>query len=63
MEEYRKALRKYASIHDGKLFRDFNVIYNELHIAGYYRGFFQSVNVVKEAFKTAKAFIDKLSKN
>jgi len=35
-------------------------LYDELHIAGYYRGLLHDVNIVKEALKAAKAFIEKI---
>lgn len=60
VEEYEKALRKYASQYNGKLFRLFSDIYDELHIAGYYRGALHRVGVVKDALKGAKEFIEKL---
>lgn len=60
VEEYRKALQKYVSVHNGKLLKEFDDIYDELHIAGYYRGFLHSTDAVRAAFKTAKDFIQKL---
>jgi hypothetical protein len=60
VEAYRKALRKYLAIHDGKLMREFEMLYDTLHIAGYYRGLIYNVDMVKEAFKATKAFIDKV---
>jgi len=48
------------AIHNGKLLREFESIYDELHIAGYYRGMLHSVGVVKEVFKAAKEFIEKI---
>lgn len=60
VDAYRKALRKYATVRDGKLLRAFEGLYDELHIAGYYHGDLHSVNVVKEALKTAKGFIAKI---
>lgn len=60
VEEYRKALQKYVSVHNGKLLKEFDALYDELHIAGYYRGFLHSTDAVKAAFKTAKDFIQKL---
>ncbi|MDO8140093.1 MAG: DUF5618 family protein [Candidatus Brocadiales bacterium] len=59
VDAYRTALRKYASIHNGKLLNQFEDLYDELHIAGYYRGMLHSVEVVKGALKSAKAFIEK----
>jgi len=60
VEEYRKALQKYVSVHNGKLLKEFDDIYDELHIAGYYRGFLHSTDAVQGAFKLAKSFIEKL---
>lgn len=60
VDGYRKALQKYLSIHDGKLLKSFEALYNELHIAGHYRGLLREATVVKEVFKSAKAFIEKI---
>jgi hypothetical protein len=60
VEAYRKALRKYIAVHDGKLMREFEKLYDMLHIAGYYRGLLYDTEVVKDAFKAAKAFIEKI---
>jgi hypothetical protein len=57
---YRRALQKYLSVRDGKLLRNFEALYNELHIAGHYRGLLRQVNVVKEVFRSAKTFIEKI---
>lgn len=53
-DEYMKALQKHASIHDGKLIRQFDDLYDELHIAAYYRGILHSVPVVKAALNQRK---------
>jgi hypothetical protein len=60
VEEYEKALRKYAASRDGKLLKAFSDIYDELHIAGYYRGNLHRVDVVKAALKGAEEFIKKI---
>jgi hypothetical protein len=60
VDGYRKALQKYLSVHDGKLLRNFEALYNELHIAGHYRGLLRQVNVVKEVLKFARTFIEKV---
>ncbi|MDI6800453.1 MAG: DUF5618 family protein [Thermodesulfovibrionales bacterium] len=60
VEEYRKALQKYISTHNGKLLKEFDDLYDELHIAGYYRGLLHRVDIVKGALKSAKEFIEKL---
>ena len=54
------ALQKHLITHNGKLLREFEDIYDELHIAGYYRGMLHSVEVVKAALNTAKGFIEKI---
>jgi hypothetical protein len=60
VDDYRKALQKHLAIHNGKLTRKFERLYGELHIAGYYRGLLLHVDIVKEALKAAKAFIEKM---
>lgn len=67
VEGYRKALQKHVSIHptvgayaNGKLLTVFEAIYRELHIAGYYRGNLRNTGTVKESFKAAKEFIEKI---
>lgn len=60
IEEYQKALKKYGGVHNGRLLRQFNVIYHELHIAGYYHGELRSANIVKDALKNAEDFIGRL---
>lgn len=59
-DAYMEMLRKYALIHDGKLVREFDKLYDLLHIAGYYRGLLKDVAVVKDALKAAEAFIKRL---
>lgn len=60
VEGYRDMLKKYLAVHDGKLFKEFEALYKELHIAGYYRGNLEHVEVIKTIFKTAKTFVEKL---
>lgn len=60
VDGHRDLLRKYALIHNGKLLREFEKLYKALHIAGYYRGLLEDVNMVKEAFTAAESFITKL---
>ena len=57
---YREMLRKYLSVHNGRITREFEKLYKLLHIAGCYRGLLDDVNVVKDAFKVAKKFIEKI---
>ncbi len=60
VDAYRKALRKYLAVHNGRLLREFEALYEALHIAGYYRGNLYLVDMVKDALKAAKAFIKKI---
>ena len=61
-EAYQKAIRKYADIHNGKLFREFDYLYDELHLAGYYRGWLHRIDTIKDVFNAAHEFIEKLGK-
>lgn len=60
VEGYRDMLKKYLSVHNGKLTKDFNSLYKLLHIAGYYRGLLDRVEIVKDTFKITKLFIEKV---
>jgi hypothetical protein len=62
VEEYEKLLKKFAGVYNGRLIRQFETIYNELHIAGYYRGVLQRVSIVKDAIANAKDFIEKIDR-
>lgn len=60
VEEYEKALKKFFGIHNGNLLRDFIMLYDALHIAGYYRGLIYNVDAVKAYLKATRAFIEKI---
>jgi hypothetical protein len=60
VDAYRDVLRKHLAVYDGKLLREFEKLYDMLHIAGYYRGLLYDTNVVKDALKAAKTFIEKI---
>lgn len=60
VDAYRRALQKHIAIRDGKLMREFEMLYDALHIAGYYRGLIYNVDAVKDYLKAAKAFIEKI---
>ena len=62
VDAYRNALQKHIAVHNGKLMREFEKLYDMLHIAGYYRGLLYDVNVVKDSFKAAKEFIGKIGR-
>jgi len=36
------------------------MLYDTLHIAGYYRGLLYNVDIVKDSLKAAKVFIEKM---
>jgi hypothetical protein len=60
VDGYRESIQKYLMVHNGKLLREFDKLYRLLHIAGYYRGLLEDVNVIKEALKATKTFIEKI---
>jgi len=60
VDAYRDALRKHIAVHDGKLMREFENLYDALHIAGYYRGLIYDTRAVKDYLKAAKEFINKI---
>ncbi len=60
IDAYRRALQKHLAIRDGKLLREFEALYEALHVAGYYRGNLYLVDMVKDALKFAKTFIEKI---
>ena|SRR3989338_736169 len=60
VDAYRNALQRHVAVHNGKLMREFEKLYDALHIAGYYRGLLYDVDMVKDALKAAKAFIEKI---
>ena len=61
VDGYRDMLRKYLIVHNGKLLKEFEMLYKGLHIAGYYRGLLEDVDAVKVYFRDAKKFIEKVS--
>jgi hypothetical protein len=61
VDAYRKALQKYLKVYNGKLIREFERLYEELHIAGYYRGLLGHVDVIRDVLKAAEVFIEKIS--
>ena len=59
-EAYQAALRRHFAARDGKLLREFDKLYDALHIAGYYRGLIYDTKMVKEALRAAESFIAKI---
>jgi hypothetical protein len=60
VDDYRKALQKYLAVRDGKVLREFEKLYDALHIAGYYRGYIYDTRAVRDYLQAAKEFIDKV---
>lgn len=60
VDAYRKALQKYIAVHNGKLIREFEMLYDALHIAGYYRGLIYNTDAVRDYLKAAREFIEKI---
>ena len=60
VDAYRKALQKYLAVRDGKILREFEKLYDALHIAGYYRGLIYDTRAVKDYLQAVKEFIDKV---
>jgi uncharacterized protein (UPF0332 family) len=61
VDGYVAALTKHLSVNNGKLARQFDRLYDSLHIAGYYRGLLLGTNTVKDEMKAAEIFIKKLT--
>jgi len=60
VDSYMTAIKKHLSVNNGKLVREFDRLYEALHIAGYYRGLITQTPLVKEAMKEADDFIKKI---
>ena len=60
VEAYRTALRRHFAPRNGKLMREFEKLYDALHIAGYYRGLIYDAEMVKDGLKAARSFIEKI---
>ncbi len=60
VDAYRRALQKYLAVHNGRVLREFEKLYDALHIAGYYRGYIYDTRAVRDYLKAAKEFIDKI---
>ena len=60
VDAYREALQKHIAIHNRRLLREFEKLYDALHIAGYYRGLIYDTNAIKDYLKATKVFIEKI---
>jgi hypothetical protein len=61
VDAYRAALRRHLATRNGKLLREFESLYDALHIAGYYRGLIYDRRMVKDALQAAQGFIEKVA--
>jgi hypothetical protein len=61
VDAYRIALQRQLGARNGKLVRDFESLYDLLHLAGYYRGFIYRRKAVKAALDEAQSFIERLA--
>lgn len=61
VEAYRAALQRHLATRNGKLMREFESLYDLLHIAGYYRGLLYDRKVVRGALDAALRFIEKVA--
>jgi hypothetical protein len=61
VDGYMAAIKKHLSVHNGKLIREFDSLYDSIHIAGYYRGLIYRTDTVKDELKAVEAFIRKIS--
>jgi len=61
VDGYLSAIKKHLSVNNGKLIREFDRLYDSIHIAGYYRGLIYGTDTVKDELKAVEAFIRKIS--
>lgn len=59
-EAYRDYINKYLLHKDGKLRKRFESLYDEIHIAGYYRGLKATKRAINADFENTKEFLQKL---
>jgi hypothetical protein len=60
VDAYRRALQKHLAVRDGRILREFEKLYDALHIARYYRALIYDTRPVKYYLQAAKEFIDKV---
>ena len=61
VDAYRAAHRRHVATRNGKLMREFESLYDLLHIASYYRGLLYDRKVVRDALDAAEHFIKKVA--
>lgn len=60
VDGYMAAIKKHLSVNNGKLLKEFDSLYDSMHIAGYYRGLIYRTDTVKDELRAAEKFIKKL---
>ena len=61
VDAYRAALQRHLASRSGKLLREFESLYDALHIAGYYRALIYDRKLVRDALNAAQSFIEKVA--
>lgn len=60
-EPLRGSVARHLAVHNGKLMKLLNAAYEEIHLAGYYRGRFRHARLAKDAMQVARRVIETLS--
>lgn len=61
VDAYRAALRRHFRAQNGRLLREFESLYDLLHLSGYYRVTIYRRKAVKNALDEAQTFIERLA--
>ena len=61
VDAYRLALQRHMRVHNGKLLREFESLYDVLHLSAYYRARIYHRRIVREALDAAQRFIERVA--
>src|SRR5712691_3061014 len=61
VDAYRLALQRHMRVHNGKLLREFESLYDVLHLSAYYRARIYHRKIVREALDAAQRFIGRVA--
>ena len=61
VDAYRLALQRHMGVHNGKLLREFESLYDVLHLSAYYRARIYHRKIVREALDAARRFIERVA--
>jgi Domain of unknown function (DUF5618) len=61
VDAYRLALQRHMGVHNGKLLREFESLYDVLHLSAYYRARIYHRKIVREALDAAQRFIERVA--